>query len=319
MSAFPTAAILGAGSFGTAMAETLARAGHDVLLYCRSESRAEEIRASGVNAAYFPGHRLAPRIVPSADLARALQADFVFLAVPARAVAELAGQLREGLREDAVVVNLVKGLHEEFFTFAALFEHMVPGARYAALKGPTFAKPLFLAEWSGFTCGAADEATRQAVAAMFRGEPVHIDQFPSAHAVDAISAIKNAYAIGVGMAASLGLTENTIYMLATRVLSEIRDVVASLGFAEDILFRYCGIGDILLTSFCDTSRNRTLGFMIGKGIPVDPTRPDFLAEGFRTVSLLLGHLEPARAPVLSAVADVLKRRAPPLSILGGLR
>ena len=310
--------MIGAGAFGTAVAATLAICGNEVLLYCRTAEQAERIRATGENAAYLPGHQIPVGIEPTNDLARALQADFVFLAVPARAINSLADDIRAGLRDGAIVVNLMKGLNDEFFTFAALFESRVPQARYVALKGATFAKPLFLGEWSGFTCGSPSEDDRAAVAGVFCGEPVHLDFASSAHAVDAVSAIKNAYAIVFGMTASLGLAENTVYMLVTRVLNEIRGVVRSLGFNEDILFRYCGIGDILLTSFCDASRNRTLGVMIGKGIPVDPMRPDFLAEGVRTVLILLAHLPPGTAPILARVGEILNRRAAPISILDAL-
>lgn len=314
MSDHATISILGAGSFGTAVARVLAIQDRDVLLLCRTETQAELIRTSRENREYFPGHPLPRCIDATSDLERALRSDVIVLAVPARNIDVIVQRMAEQVRGDTIVVNLVKGLHEQYFTFASLFEHYVPQVRYVSLKGPTFARPLFLGELSGFTCGTDNDAARRTVTELFRGTAVDLDYLSSAQAVDAISAIKNAYAIALGIAVSLGLSDNTIYLLVTRVLREVKMIVRELGFGLDDIFSYCGLGDILLTGFCDTSRNRILGIMVGKGLPVDPMRPNFLAEGVRTVFILLKHLDSSAAPILKAVLEILEGRARPMSL-----
>ncbi len=308
-------AVLGAGSFGTAVAATLARSGHAVDLYCRTAEQAELIQDTRENRRYFPGHKLQAQITATNDLDRALAANVIFLAFPARMMDDYAGKIAAGAPSDAIVVNLVKGLHEEAFTFAALFERVKPSVRYVSLKGPTFARPLFLGEWSGLTCGTSSEPARALVTDLFKDAPIVLDYSASAEAVDAVSAAKNVYAIVLGLAASVGLSENTTYLFVTLILKEISVIVRRLGFDPAVLLSFAGVGDTLLTGLCDTSRNRTLGVMMGRGIPIDSSRSDFLAEGARAVSTLRRHLEGAETPLLDAVLAILEHRAEPMSIL----
>jgi glycerol-3-phosphate dehydrogenase (NAD(P)+) len=311
----PEISVIGAGSFGTAIAAVLANCGHEVMLYCRTAEQAQAIDQTGQNRAYFPGHKLPKLIRPTTDFKATVRSDLVFIAIPARAMMSVVEAAKAASDERSLFVNLVKGLHDQYFTFASLFGHLAPNVRYAALKGPTFARPLFLGEWSGFTCGTPNKQDADLIVNAFRGAPLHFDHAGSAESVDAISAIKNAYAIAIGIAVSLNLSENTIFMLLTRIWNEIHDVATEIDIEHDVLRSYCGIGDVLLTAFCDTSRNRTLGVMIGKGIPVDALRPDFLAEGVRTVSILLNKVSSGKARVLSQLSEILHRRSPPSSLL----
>ena len=307
--------ILGAGSFGTAIAMSLCRSGHAVRLYCRTPEQAAGIKATRINKAYFPDKSLPELIEPTSDLRSCIDQDFIFLAFPARVMDHYLEEIGAGARRGAVVVNLVKGLHPSQLTFASLFETRFPSLRYVALKGPTFARPLFMAEWSGLTCGTADPNTASLVGGLFSDGSVDIDWCSSAHAVDLLSGIKNVYAILLGMMAASGLSENTLFMLIARILHEISDVLALLELDAGVMFKYCGLGDTLMTGFCDSSRNRSLGILIGKGIVVDPGQANFLSEGVRSVRILLDHLPAARTPLLQALAAVLEGKIRPMQVL----
>lgn len=310
----PHVSVLGAGSFGTAMATAMARSGFAVDLYCRTPEQSQSIRESGENQRYFPGYRLRDGITATSDLDLCLAADVICLAFPARNMDGYARQIGAAAKDGAVVINLVKGLHEQDFTFAALFAREAPQTRYVALKGPTFARPLFLGEWSGLTCGTASEPAREMVERLVAGAPVALDFCASAHAVDAVSAMKNVYAIVLGLSAAVGSSENTTYLLVTLILKEMRAILEGLDYPVDAMMSYAGVGDTLLTGLCDTSRNRTLGLMLGKGIPIDPLRSNFLAEGARAVSILRGQAPQVQAPLLDAVLAILENEAPPMSI-----
>ncbi len=147
-----TVAVIGAGSFGTAVAMTLAGTGKDVDLYCRTSDQAALITNTRENRRYFPGNLLHHKITAKTDLAELERASAIFLAFPAKEMDHYVEYLTRYMAPETVVINLVKGLHDEKLTFAALFESNLPRAHYVALKGPTFARPLFLAEWSGMTC-----------------------------------------------------------------------------------------------------------------------------------------------------------------------
>ncbi|HEU0066885.1 MAG TPA: NAD(P)H-dependent glycerol-3-phosphate dehydrogenase, partial [Sphingomonas sp.] len=279
------------------------------------------IRATGQNARYFPGVHLPDGMSTTTHFAAVADADALFLAYPARLMDDFAAQIAAHARADATIVNLVKGLHPAHFTFAALFRHVAPQRRYVALKGPTFARPLFLGEWSGLTCGSDDADAVDATIALFDRAPIVFDRATSADAVDVASALKNVYAIALGLVGSTGPSENTVYMAATLVVRELRTILCALGYGEGVVTSFAGIGDTLLTGLCDTSRNRTLGLMIGKGIPLDTGRSDFLAEGVRAVAAIEAHLSGIHTPLLHTVADVLAGRVPPTAIFDtfGLR
>lgn len=310
----PTLAVLGAGSFGTAVATALARGGNAVTLLCRTPEQAHEINATRRNARFFPGHALHPLIGATADLGEALAAEVIFLAFPSKVMDDYAGRIAAAARPGSVVVNLIKGLHPDRFSFAELFAHVAPGLSYVALKGPTFSRPLFLGEWSGMTCGADDAAVGARVAALLSGGSLALDAIPSARSVDVASALKNVYAIALGLVGSTGPSENTTYMAATLVIKELRRLLDALGCHADVLWSFAGVGDILLTGLCDTSRNRTIGLMMGKGIPIDLVRSDFVAEGVRAVDALEAHCGHVDTPLLDAVAEVLHGRQGPAHI-----
>ena len=310
----PSLAVLGAGSFGTAIATALARGGNPVTLLCRTPQQAEEINGRHENPRFFPGHTLSPLIDATSDLGAVIGRDMLFLAFPSKVMDDYAGRIAREGRPDGTVVNLIKGLHPHHFTFAELFRRTAPGLRYVALKGPTFSRPLFLGEWSGMTCGADDPADGASVRALFRNSALAIDTIASASSVDIASALKNVYAIALGLVGSTGPSENTTYMAATLVIKELRAVLDRLGCHPDVLWSFSGVGDILLTGLCDTSRNRTIGLMMGKGIPIDLVRSDFVAEGVRAVDALETHLGDVKTPLLDAVAEVLHGRAAPSHI-----
>jgi glycerol-3-phosphate dehydrogenase (NAD(P)+) len=310
----PHVAVLGAGAFGTAIATAMARAGTPVTLLCHSDAHARAIAETGENARYFPGHMLPEGITTTADLSGAIGAQFLFLAFPAKVMDDYAARIAAEGRPGAIVVNLAKGLHAEHFTFAELFRRVAPTTRYVALKGPTFARPLFLGEWSGMTCGAEDPAVVDAVIALFGKAAIAFDRSASPDTVDIASALKNVYAITLGLVGSTGPSENTVYLAVTLVLREMRAILAGLGLDEGVMLSFAGVGDTLLTGLCDTSRNRTLGLMLGKGLTIDPARSDFLTEGVRAVETLRAHLHGIDAPFLKAVADVLAGRETPTHV-----
>jgi glycerol-3-phosphate dehydrogenase (NAD(P)+) len=309
----PSVTVLGAGSFGTAMAAAIARSGYAVDLYCRTAEQAEEIRQSRENRRFFPGHRLSDLVTTTSDIDAAIGAEILFLAFPASKLDSYVERL-VAARSNAIVVNLIKGLHPEYFTFARLFAETLPDVRYVALKGPTFARPIFLGELSGLTCGTSSESARARVQALLASSSINLDYCQAPEAVDALSAIKNVYAVALGIGGALGLSENTIFLMVSRVVKEIKLMLRAIDNADDALLTYCGLGDMLLTGLCDTSRNRTLGFMLGRGLYIDTVRSGFLTEGVRTFSILKKRFD-MPLPILDTVIEILEHRAPPIEIL----
>jgi glycerol-3-phosphate dehydrogenase (NAD(P)+) len=241
------------------------------------------------------------------------------LSVPSRALEHVLKEILDTSSRALTIVNLVKGLHPERFTFSEHIKALSSRIEYASMKGPTFARPLLMNETSAFTCGTKSIEVREQISFAFANTALEFDSFDCSTAVDTVSALKNAYAILLGMLAAVNLSDNAKYALATKVFNEVRFILRHLGHDPEVIFRYCGIGDILLTGLCDASRNRTLGVMIGKGIPVDMSRQNFLSEGIRTVHIVADHVPPTVAPLLYRLREIIAGSRAPAELLTELR
>jgi glycerol-3-phosphate dehydrogenase (NAD(P)+) len=309
-------AVLGAGSFGTAIAAAVARSGFAVDLYCHRAEQAQDIASSGENRRFFPGHAISPLITPTNDLDSAIAKPVLFLAFPAKMLDHYVERLATD-NPGATVINLAKGLHPEYFTFSELFADRLPDVAYVALKGPTFARPIFLGELSGLTCGTTSDAARARVIDLFADSMIDLDFCNSPDEVDALSAIKNVYAVALGMGSSLDLSENTMFLLVSRIVREVKTVLQALGGDGEGLLTYAGLGDLLLTGLCDTSRNRTLGLMLGRGLYIDMARSGFLTEGARSFTILKAKVG-RPLPIFDTVHAIMEHRAEPIALLDAL-
>lgn len=310
-----TVAVIGGGAFGTAIAVAVARSGARVKIFCRRDGQADIINASGYNADYLPHVRLPSSIVATSDLTECLGADVCFLAVPSRFLGEYSSKLAAAATGQNIVVNLAKGLDPDYFTFDKIFLPFRNKITYVTLKGPTFARQLANGEPSSFTVGATELAAAQRVADLFCSSAVAFDYHSCPASVDLVSALKNVYAIVLGIGRAIDLSDNSTYMLTTDVLREAAQVMNAISHDGDVLSKYCGVGDMLLTGSCDSSRNRTLGIMLGKGVPIDHSRTDFLTEGVRTVRIMLGLVGRQTAPFIGFLDDVLAARVRPNQLM----
>ena len=152
------------------------------------------------------------------------------------------------------------------------------------------------------------------MARLFAHASVALDHSDSPGAIDTVSAVKNVYAVALGISAALGLSENTTFLLVSRIIKEIRTILIALGHDADVMLTYSGLGDTLLTGFCDTSRNRTFGFMLGRGLFIDTERSGFLAEGVRAFAILRARVD-RPLPLLDVIVDILEHRVEPLAML----
>ncbi|SDY55713.1 glycerol-3-phosphate dehydrogenase (NAD(P)+) [Micromonospora pattaloongensis] len=263
------AAVLGAGSWGTAFAKVLADAGTDVTIWARRESVAEAIRSTGVNPDYLPGVRLSDRVTATADAGKAIAgAGLVVLAVPSQT---LRGNLAEWagfLDADATLVSLMKGI--ELGTTKRMSEVIVESARVApdrvvVVSGPNLAPEIAVGQPAAtvVACTDVERATlvQNAVTTPYF-RPYTNDDVIGA---ELGGAVKNVIALAYGIATAMGLGDNTRAMLITRGLAETARLGVALG-ADPLTFAgLAGMGDLVATCSSPLSRNRTFGEHLGRG------------------------------------------------------
>ena len=305
MAPFNSAAVIGAGAWGTALADVAARAGRKVTLYARDAAHAARIAAARENPR-LPGTKLAAEIVITNELAAAACADIILVATPAQHLRAAVSHLAPRLRRDTPVVACAKGIEHGTRKFMTeIIAEAAPHTLPAILSGPSFADDVARGLPTAVTLAAKDETlasdlVRALGSATFR--PYHATDV---RGVEIGGAAKNVLAIAVGIAVGKNLGASAQAALTTRGFSELARFGRALGARAETLVGLSGLGDLILTCASPQSRNFALGLALGRAQP----RPrDKLAEGEFTAPVLmeLAASQDIDMPVSNAVADILR-------------
>jgi glycerol-3-phosphate dehydrogenase (NAD(P)+) len=305
---FERIAVLGAGSWGTALAHAALRAGRDVVLWSRDPKAAETMAATRVNP-LLPGVAIDKRIKVTASLANALEADAVLAAVPAQSLRSLATGIAPSLRNGIPVISCAKGIERgtrKFMTeiVSDTAPHAVPGI----LSGPSFADDVARGLPTAVTLAAADETVAADLAkalgsATFR--PYHSTDL---RGVEIGGAAKNVLAIATGIVSGRGLGASAAAALVTRGFAELVRFGRKFGARPETLTGLSGLGDLVLTCSSAQSRNYSLGLLLGQGMTSeDAQKATKLAEGAFTASVLADIAKDHNVdmPIVAAVSAVL--------------
>lgn len=311
-------AILGAGSWGTALSIVLAPRFESVTLWAHDEGLAGEIRRSRENIPYLPGFRVPENVEPTRDLAEALaSASTVLFVAPSQ---HLRGVLRRAaphLREDMRFVSATKGI--ETTTLSRMSEVIRAEcpfpARVATLSGPTFAREVANGEPAAVVIACPESELCCAIQSTFSGPTFRLYTNSDQTGVELGGALKNIIAIGAGIVQGLGLGNNTTAALITRGLAEITRLATAAGAQPQTLAGLAGLGDLVLTCTGDLSRNRRVGIELGQGrtLPEILAETNMVAEGIETtyaaadLAARLG----VEMPIVREMRSVLRENKPP--------
>jgi glycerol-3-phosphate dehydrogenase (NAD(P)+) len=318
-------AVLGAGSWGTALALHLARVGHGVALWARDETLVDALRAARINRRYLACTPLPSSVHPVSSLAEAVDgAAFVVLAVPSHALREVVRAAARRLAPGAVLVSAAKGLEAGSLARMSqiIGEEAEEGQPVAVLSGPSFAAEVASGLPTAVLVASTDAGVAAAVQEHFRGPTFRLYASDDVTGVEIGGALKNVIAIAAGVVEGTGLGRNAMAALITRGLAEISRLAEAEGARRDTLAGLSGLGDLVLTCTGELSRNRRVGIELGRGRDL----PDVLAglrmvaEGVRTTgaALALGSRHGIELPITAQMAAVLESRRTPREALDAL-
>ncbi len=283
-------AVLGAGSWGTALALVLARQGHTVNLWAHRQHHVEALNRDRRNARYLPEAELPEGILATASLGEATAgAELVLIVVPSQAFAGLLQQLAALPQPPHALAWATKGLDAES---GGLLHHravqVLPDAVQAVLSGPSFAAEVARGLPTAVTVASADAGFGRTVARAFHGERFRVYTSDDVVGVELGGAVKNVLAIATGIADGLGFGANARAGLITRGLAEVRRLGRVMGAADHTLMGLSGVGDLILTCTDDQSRNRRMGLALGRGRSLADAERDIgqTVEGLRTAGEL---------------------------------
>ena len=308
-------AIMGGGSFGTAMATLLARnkATLDVCILVRSEADATAINEQHVNRKYLPDHELPPSVHATTDPAVALpDADFIVHAVPVQSSRAFLETVRDFIDPETPLLCLSKGLE---VGSCEMMSEVIPAGLgrdqpLAVLSGPTFAVEIMRGLPTAIVAASEDKTLALSVQRLFASSCLRVNTSNDVVGVEMSGALKNVLAIAAGIVDGLELGNNALAAVVAQGCAEIRWLAQRMGAKPATLAGLSGTGDIMLTCFVPLSRNRTVGKRLGAGESLEEILGSMtqVAEGVATAGAVMKLARKYRVslPVMTAVARILE-------------
>ena len=286
-------AVLGAGSWGTALAIALARrGGHELTLWSHSPALAEDLQESGENLPYLPGFTLPMGIHVTSDLPAAIfEADILLSVTPSQFLRETIAHIAPLLTPDQMVISASKGIEEKSFLRMSQVIASITECPCGVLSGPSFAQEVAAGMPTAIVVASSNPKVTATVQKEFTSPTMRLYTNDDVAGVELGGALKNVIALASGVISGLGMGSNTSAALITRGIAEITRLAVACGGRRQTLAGLSGIGDLVMTSTGTLSRNRSVGVELGKGRRL----PEILAgmngkvaEGVRSTAAALG-------------------------------
>lgn len=307
-------AVIGAGSWGTALGIVAARAGHQVTFWSRNPDVVSSINRDRVNSIYLPGAPVPDGVVASADIGEALnESQLVIIATPSHATRAVLEAMVGVLPANAILVSATKGIEIESGKRISQLVAEVLGdsltARFVCLSGPSFAKEVVAQHPTAIVAAGDNAAAATTVQSELSTEYLRIYSNDDVVGTELGGSVKNVMAIAAGMVAGLGLGSNSVAALITRGLAEMSRLALAEGGKLETLMGLAGLGDLVLTCTGSLSRNRFVGQELGKGrsLAEITTGMREVAEGVKTTQALkkLSNRVGVEMPIAAEVYAVL--------------
>ncbi|QIA62248.1 NAD(P)H-dependent glycerol-3-phosphate dehydrogenase [Vibrio astriarenae] len=305
--------VIGAGSYGTSLAISLARNGDNVVIWGHEQEHMARLEADRANHEFLPGIDFPPSLIVESDLERALSASRdVLVVVPSHVFGIVLDSMKPHLRDDARICWATKGLEPETGRLLKEVAHDKLGDKYslAVLSGPTFAKELAMGMPTAISVASPDAEFVEDLQ-----EKIHCSKTFRVYAnsdfigMQLGGAVKNVIAIGAGMSDGIGFGANARTALITRGLAEMSRLGASLGAQPETFMGMAGLGDLVLTCTDNQSRNRRFGLALGQGKDVDVAQHEIgqVVEGYRNTKevWLLANRMGVEMPIVDQIYQVL--------------
>jgi glycerol-3-phosphate dehydrogenase (NAD(P)+) len=304
-------AVLGAGSWGTTLANLLATKGDTVRIWAHEPEVVEAINRQHENPIFLPGIPLSPALRAFTDAREAVaEAPVIVSAAPSHAVRSVISRLEGRVKPGTLVISATKGIETETLSLmSAVIEECLPDVRFAALSGPSFALEVCQGQPTLVVAAARTESTALDAQQIFATPRFRVYSHDDVVGVELAGALKNVIAIAAGILEGLGMGHNPRAALITRGLAEITRLGVALGASPLTFAGLAGMGDLILTATGDLSRNRALGVAVAQGQSLEAYRAAHrtIAEGANTskAGTQLGDRMEVELPIIQKVCEVL--------------
>ena len=275
--------IIGAGSLGTALAQTIAQNVDEVILHLRRRTLADDINGTGFNTEYYPNVRLMDNIRATTDMNELKDCKVIFLSIPSSAFRKTLNDLKGVVSADAILVTTAKGIeYPSLKTMGNLIEEYFDDS-YVALSGPNFASEIVLNLPTVSNIASKNSQNAQIVRDVLATKQFKVKIIDDVIGLEICGIIKNINAIANGICEGMNVNENARYGVLTKGFEDTAKIVESIGGNPSTAGEYCGFGDLVLTSTSFESRNHTLGMLYGQRLIVDEKASGIVFEGKNSI------------------------------------
>lgn len=304
-------AIIGAGSWGTALSLVLHTNGNEVTIWSKLEDEIKMLQEKHEHVDKLPGVRLPEDMVFTTDLAQAIkEKDYLILAVPSVFTRSTAKSMAPFVEKGQAIVCVAKGIEDDtLMTISDVVEREIPQADVAVMCGPSHAEEVGIGLPTTVVAGARKRAIAEGIQDIFMNEVFRVYTSPDMLGMELGGSLKNVIALAAGMADGLGYGDNTKAALITRGIAEINRLALKMGAKSETLSGLTGIGDLIVTCESKHSRNRKAGMLIGQGATMKEATEEvkMVVEGIYSAkaAIALAKKYDVQMPIIEAVNQVL--------------
>ena len=308
--------IIGAGSWGCALAYVLDKNGHEVTVWSIVDDEVSMLKECREHKDKLPGVKLSEKISFTGNMKEASEGmDLIVLAVPSVYTRSTAEMLKPHIRQNQIIVSVAKGIEEgTLMTLSEIIEEEIPAADVAVLCGPSHAEEVGKELPTALVSGARTRKTAEFIQKVLMNEVFRVYTSPDVLGMELGGALKNVIALAAGMADGLGYGDNTKAALITRGITEIGRLAVTMGAKEETLHGLTGIGDLIVTCASRHSRNRKAGMLMGKGYTMQQAMDEvkMVVEGVYSAkaAIALGEKYQISMPIIEQVNRVLFENKP---------
>ena len=309
--------VIGAGSWGSALAVLLANNGHEVTLWTHDPHEIEMLSTKREQQEKLPGVKLPDNIAIEADLETALtDEDVVVMAVPSPVVRTVAKQMSSFVKDGQIIVNVAKGIEDVTYkTLSDIIEEEIPNAEVCVLSGPSHAEEVGIGIPTTVVIGAKNKKTAEMLQDVFMNKVFRVYTSSDIIGIELGGALKNVIALAAGTVDGLGYGDNTKAALMTRGIAELTRLGEAMGGKPETFSGLTGVGDLIVTCTSVHSRNRKAGYLMGKGMTAEEAMKEvkMVVEGVYSAKAALGLAKKCNVavPIVEAVNRVLFENADP--------
>lgn len=275
--------VIGAGSLGTAISQTISENADQLLLHVRKQNLCDDINNTHYNTHYYPNHKLNDNIKATTDFNELKECDIIFLAIPSSAFRETLKRLKEVISQDTIIVTTAKGIeYPSLNTMGNLISEYFD-ENYVVLSGPNFASEIMSNLPTVTNIASRNPENSRKVKEILSTKYFKVKIIDDVKGIELCGVLKNINAIANGICEGMNINENARYSILTKSFKDTIKIIEAIGGVSETVHEYCGFGDLILTSTSYESRNHTLGILYGQRLIIDESASGIVFEGKNSI------------------------------------